>query len=277
MRKDKQVEREILRIFNSVYNKVFNRANTKRLSQGDTTGILASISNFETSQQYYQFAQKFANELAKKGLNKQRGVWRNFYNVARKKRIVAIPATYTEYENQMMAATVRHNFTMIKSIPQEMRKILEHKYTSTLIEEVAKGNLPRGTFRKQLAAHGVKKAKLIARTETAKLQSAMTQERATNLGSIAYEWVASMDQRTRQSHKEMDGVIVFWRSDNEKPLRDNMRGNAGEFPNCRCYPNPILDESDLTKSNYKVYDYRYDKIISMPRKELLEAINRKGL
>ena len=277
MRKDKQVEREILKIFNSVYNKVFNIENTKALSQGDTSGVIRSIANFETSEKYYVFAQKFSEELSKKGLNKQRGIWRKFYEVARKKHIIAIPSTYSEYENQMMSAMVKHNFTMIKSIPQEMRKILEHKYTSTLIEEVAKGNLPRGSFQKQLAAHGAKKAKLIARTETAKLQSAMTQERATNLGSIVYEWVASMDKRTRQSHKEMDGVICFWRPDAQKPLRDNMRGNAGEFPNCRCYPNPILDESDLNKSNYQVYDYRIDKIIKMSKKELLKAINNKGL
>ena len=73
----------------------------------------------------------------------------------------------------------------------------------------------------------------------------------------------------------MDTVIVFWRPDAEKPLRDNMRGNAGEFPNCRCYPAPILDESDLTKSNYKVYNYHTDKIENgWTKKKLLEAIQR---
>ena len=47
----------------------------------------------------------------------------------------------------------------------------------------------------------------------------------------------------------MNGVIVFWRPDNQKPLLDKMRGNAGEFPNCRCTPLPILDENDITESN----------------------------
>lgn len=277
MRKDKEVEKDILKIFNSVYNKVFNRRNITSLSKGDSSGVLNAINVFETSNQYFEFADKFSKELAKKGLSRQRGVWKKFYNVARKKRFIAIPTTYTEYENQMMSAMVKHNFTMIKSIPQEMRKILEHKYTSTLIEEVAKGNLPRGTFRKELASHGAKRAKLIARTETAKLQSAITRERATNLGSIIYEWVASRDKRTRPSHKEMDGVIVFWRPDAQKPLRDNMRGDAGGFPNCRCYPRPLFDESDLTKSSYKVYDYRNDTIITMSKQELLKAVDNKVL
>ena len=94
----------------------------------------------------------------------------------------------------MMNGIIQHNFNMIKSIPQEMNKILEYKLVGTLIDEVANGKLSRNSFRKELAGHGVKKAKLIARTETAKLQSAITEMRATNIGSICYEWVASMDR-----------------------------------------------------------------------------------
>ena len=56
-----------------------------------------------------------------------------------------------------------------------------------------------------------------------------------------------------------------------------MRGNAGEFPNCRCYGAPIFDEDELTKSNYKVYDYRIDKVVSMNRKDLIEALRKRGL
>ena len=63
----------------------------------------------------------------------------------------------------------------------------------------------------------------------------------------------------------------------EKPLLDNMRGNAGEFPNCRCSPEPIFDENDLTKSNYKVYDYRNHKIINMSKKELIQALQKGSL
>ena len=56
-----------------------------------------------------------------------------------------------------------------------------------------------------------------------------------------------------------------------------MTGHAGEFPNCRCSPNPIMDEDDLTKSNYKVYDYRNDTIIILSKKQLIEALEKGGL
>ena len=176
-----------------------------------------------------------------------------------------------------MSNAVKNNFDMIKSIPREALKVMEHDYTSTLIEEVAKGKLTRGSFRRELEIHGAKNARLIARTESAKLQTVILETRSTELGSVAYIWKASNDARTRQSHKDMDGVVVFWRPAPQKPLRDKMRGNAGEFPNCRCSPQPIVDFDDLTKSNYKVYDYRSDTIISMTRAKLVECLMKGSL
>ena len=73
----------------------------------------------------------------------------------------------------------------------------------------------------------------------------------------------------------MNDVIVFWRPDNQKPLLDKMRGNAGEFPNCRCTTEPLFDENDFEDNFYKVYDYRIDKVVSISKKKLIESI-RKG-
>ena len=75
----------------------------------------------------------------------------------------------------------------------------------------------------------------------------------------------------------MNGVIVFWRSADQKPLLDNMRGDAGEFPNCRCSPEPILDVDDLTKTTYKVYNYLTDKVMTMNKKELIDHLERGNL
>ena len=274
---NKEVERTINKIFNAVYKQVFNTKNVKELANGNNEPILDRIAKFQSSQKYFEFANRFSKELAKKGIKKQRGLWRKYYEVAKKSGYTTIPGSYNEYEKLCMENAIKHNFTMISSIPQQMRKILEHKYINTLVEEVAKGNLPRGSFKKELDKHGVKNAKLIARTETAKLQASITQQRATDLGSVAYIWIASMDKRTRPSHKAMDNVVVFYRPDSQKPLLDNMRGNAGEFPNCRCYGEPIFDEDDLKSAMYKVYDYRTDKIITMNRKELIDALKNKQL
>ena len=274
---NKQIERQITQIFNEVYKKVFTKERCSKLSEGSRDDVMEAIVKLEGLDSYNKFAEKFAKELAKKGLNNKRGVWRKYFEAAKSRNIIGIPARYSEFEYQQMNKAIQHNFKMIKSIPHEMMEILNHKYTSTLIEEVAKGTLPRGSFQKELASHGAKKAGVIARTETAKLQSAIMENRATDLGSIGYFWRASHDPRTRPSHKEMDGVFVLWRSDLEKPLRDGMRGNAGEFPNCRCDIDPIFSIDEFTNSSYKVYNYNTDKIQSMTKSQLIEFIRKSGV
>ncbi len=273
----KSVERMINRIYDLVFKKIYSKQRTSALSNGNHQPVVEAVSMLESSKQYNQFAAKFAVELAKKGLSQRRGIWRKYYEAAKKLHYVGLPSTFSAYEQQQMTLAITHNFTMIKSIPQHVLSISQHQYTSTLIEEVAKGAIPRGSFYRELASHGAKNARLIARTETAKLQTAIDENRATSLGSVAYFWLASNDKRTRPSHKAMNGVIVFWRPETQKPLLDKMRGNAGEFPNCRCATLPILDESDIEKTNYKVYDYRSDTIITMNKQDIIQALLNKGL
>lgn len=274
---NKRVEKTIQKIYLEILKKIYNTNNIIALSRGSREQIISSVAKMNTSESYTQFCKKYAKILASQGILTRRGTWRKFYEEAKKRHIVGLPKTWTEFETNILKNAITHNFNMIKSIPNETLKMLEHKYTSTLIEEVAKGQLPRGSFQKQLMSHGHKNAKLIARTETAKLQTAITENRALDLGSVAYIWLASNDRRTRPSHRAMNGVVVFWRPDMQKPLLDNMRGNAGEFPNCRCDPQAIFDEDDLDKNQYKVYDYRTDKIISMSKNELIKAMLNKGL
>jgi len=274
---NKATERLIQKIYTEVFKKIYNRSQLAKLAKGSRVSIMNAATLLENSKAYEEFAKKYAAELAKKGLAKSRGVWRKYFQAAQKLHYVALPMTYREFEFQAFSKAVKQNFTMIKSIPRETVKLLEHKYMSTLIEEVAKGALTRGAFRRQLESHAVKNAKLIARTESAKLQTAITREKATDVGSVAYIWLASNDKRTRPSHKAMDGVVVFWRQEGQKPLLDNMRGDAGEFPNCRCSPQPIVDTDDLTKSVYKVYNYSTDSVISMNKSELIKALEKGSL
>jgi hypothetical protein len=46
---------------------------------------------------------------------------------------------------------------------------------------------------------------------------------------------------TRPSHRAMEGVFVKW---SDPPTLDRMTGHAGEFPNCRCYPEPVVPRED---------------------------------
>lgn len=86
------------------------------------------------------------------------------------------------------------------------------------------------------------RATLIARTEIAKANAAITQARAEYVGVTHYIWRTAEDGDVRESHAKMDGTVH--RFDQPPTLEDGMTGNPGEFPNCRCFAEPIIPGSE---------------------------------
>ena len=97
----------------------------------------------------------------------------------------------------------KENVKLIKNIPQHVQAKLQEGY-----EE---GVSFRGTeVEKYLQETLGKRAKIIIRTESSKVNAALTEIRAKELDINGYVWSTSEDQRVRASHKLMDGVLVFW-------------------------------------------------------------------
>jgi len=86
----------------------------------------------------------------------------------------------------------------------------------------------------------VNRAKLIARTETARANASFVQARAAAIGAQEYIWRTTMDGAERESHAKMNGKRI--RYDKPPTLSDGTVGHAGTFPNCRCYQEPVLPE-----------------------------------
>lgn len=115
-----------------------------------------------------------------------------------------------------------YNVGLIKNVPTDVVNELRSKY--------AQGVSFRGSdIENYLEKRLGNRAKLIIRTESSKLNSAVTEMRAKNLGIVAFIWSTSEDQRVRPSHKMMDGVLVFYST---RLSLDKMIGFAGEYPNC---------------------------------------------
>lgn len=79
------------------------------------------------------------------------------------------------------------------------------------------------------------RARLIARDQISKLNGQVTQERQKALGIDQYIWRTSMDERVRDSHRELEGQTFSW--DNPPAV-----GNPGDDFQCRCTAEPVLDE-----------------------------------
>lgn len=84
----------------------------------------------------------------------------------------------------------------------------------------------------------------LARSETAKINSALTEARSEQLGISAYLFLSALRDNTRESHADMNEMVVDY--DNPPELEDpEGAAHAGEPPNCYCWQNPIvLKESE---------------------------------
>ncbi len=140
---------------------------------------------------------------------------------------------------QAVAERIESNTTLIKSLPLEaaMR-------AGALAHEGLISGMRAEDMAAELASIGgttMSRARCIALTEVSKASTALTQARAGSVGSDGYIWRSVRDGATRPSHRAMEGKYVPWA---EKPTLDGMTGHAGEFPYCRCYPEPVIPKGD---------------------------------
>lgn len=90
------------------------------------------------------------------------------------------------------------------------------------------------------------RAKVIARDQTAKMNSAFNQERQQSVGIEKYTWQTSEDERVRETHAELDGQAFRW--DEPGPLAGTIDGapcHPGEDILCRCVAIPVFDLDEM--------------------------------
>lgn len=80
-----------------------------------------------------------------------------------------------------------------------------------------------------------RRAKLIARDQTSKLNASLTKLRQQELGVEEYVWQTAGDERVRPSHRAHDGKKFQW----DNPPKDT--GHPGTDINCRCVAVPVLE------------------------------------
>lgn len=128
---------------------------------------------------------------------------------------------------------------LITSIPREAATRVQ-----TLTSELVAGGKRYDEAVPMILASGnvaASRATLIARTETAKAASVLTEARARHVGSTGYVWRAVHDVDTRPAHKRMDGKFCEW--DNPPEVEPGKRYHAGSIYNCRCWAEPIVPEN----------------------------------
>lgn len=120
-------------------------------------------------------------------------------------------------------------------------------------------------------------AKMLARTEVGRAETALTRARAERLGMNWYEWATSEDQRVRLSHRAMASVLVSWTDPPSPEALAHEPGRFGRYHpgtifNCRCLALPLID-LDEVRWPHRVYAHgrieyvnraQFERWISVP-------------
>jgi len=107
-----------------------------------------------------------------------------------------------------LKAWATQNVRLVSSVPQQ-----EHTQISRIALEGVRSGKPVREIQAEIRErHNISRhrAQTIARTETAKLNSELTERRQREIGISTYYWRAGRDERVRASHGVLDGMLCSW-------------------------------------------------------------------
>lgn len=239
------------------------------------TDILRVIRKFAHSKEFNDYANNTAINMVKQVYSDNNKTWREA--AAKSGRGKEIREALKRDMSGNIGITVQqqiyNNAELIKSIPQDIavkvnEKILKETMDGTRSTDIV------DYIKSMVPDISEKRAKLIARTETSKTSSVITRAKAKECGINFYIWETSSDQRVRDSHKHMQGVVCSFDIPilPEKYIGKKSTlapGIAGEFPNDRCYPAPI----EVEDINFPCKVGLPDKIVKMNKKQFYNYFN----
>jgi len=146
-------------------------------------------------------------------------------------------------------AFVSQNVSLIKDIPNQALNRIE----GIVYADFRDGASVKSTMEKLYSEIGKdeSRAELIARDQIAKLNAELTQERQGQVGIETYIWRTVGDERVRESHDVMNGMLCMWNdatiySDDDgetwqaRSSIGGYEGHPGTDYQCRCYAEPII-------------------------------------
>ncbi len=280
--------RRIEQAFARALRRLARRLNAIVKGLRDPRQIIAALKRYAQSKEFRQFAEAVAMKMVT-GLFKDMGrTWRQaaaVHGMGRELYQALMQELRTGRKGERLDELITDTTYRIKTIPEDIgkevaayveREALKGRRASDIEREIAK----------MFPEHSKAKAELIARTQVSYAQTNLIRVRAESIGLKWYCWRAvgggKGDGRTRTSHRQMSGVVVNWNdppapedlfpryTKSGRPYRNTLgHYHAGQCPNCRCYPEPIVD-LDLTTWPARVY--RNGRITTMTRRQFEQVM-----
>jgi SPP1 gp7 family putative phage head morphogenesis protein len=215
-----------------------------------------------------EFAERIAHNMITAVRVRNAQGWRAAANESTKSRLIhrLLQQELSGPVGREVERLVQQNASLIRSLPTDIAE-----KTNSFVAAQQRRGLRSDTIAKQLQERlpemRAASVRLIARTETAKAETAVTQARAESIGIGWYQWHTSEDQRVRLSHKKMDGVLCRF---SDPPAPEALAGERstlghyapGACPNCRCLALPVVS---LDEISWPARVYTGEKITHMTR------------
>ena len=217
-------------------------------------------------------AHNIAKSMAKGYMPEMYAIGHN-YGVYQIESISNINTSYTLYDRQTVERLIKDNPDLLPEIKEQSKtaRMIEEgrvkrwskkQIQSTCLQGILQGeSIPKIAERISNITDQEAKATIrYARTMTTGAENAgriNSYKRAENMGiEIEQQWLATLDSRTRHTHRQMDGehVKVGDVFSNGCKFPGDPRGPAREVYNCRCTLIPMLtgipeleEDNDLSK------------------------------
>ncbi len=170
----------------------------------------------------------------------------NNTNAERTKRDLGIDIFVDNSElRDYVQASIYDNVRLIESIPSQYLTQVD----SIVMTNVRAGGRPSAIAKLLQEQFGVteRRAKLIARDQSNKINSNLSQMRQTAAGFEYFRWETSHDERVRDRHEDVAKRVTaygrgIFRYDNPPIVDQNVPQKPGEPIQCRCIAIPISQE-----------------------------------
>jgi SPP1 gp7 family putative phage head morphogenesis protein len=187
---------------------------------------------------------------------------KEFQKIIEKGIHVSVP-TSSPWWNDMKSSWAENNYTLITS---NAKKYVEQ--INNLTEQAIVNGLSPAKLKEQIkkATEGLsdKHCKLLARDQMGKLNGNITEAQMQEIGLDLYVWSTAYDDRVRDSHALMEGLLCRWDDasvcsyDNGKTWVERPSGavdlHPGQDIQCRCVPLAFYPELESEVENVGLED-----------------------
>ena len=174
----------------------------------------------------------------------ERTLWRTDGQLQKSLKGLAVAPKLTKDQSRIISEDWQENMDLwIKDFTEKQISDLR----KTVRDNAFSGNRREALIASIKKSYGVteRKAKFLARQETALLMAKFKETRYTDAGVHEYRWgcvAGSPNHPVRPSHKKLEGKIFRWDDPptTTMPGEPVRRNNPGQDYNCRCFAKPII-------------------------------------